>query len=728
MAILYNAKAKTITLQTKRTTYQMKIAQYGVLQHTYYGERVFGDDLSGIWQGYNRGFSGNPNDAGSDRTFSLDQIPQEYASLGVGDYRIAPVLLENGDGSAAADFRYVRHEISAGKYALPGLPALFAKEEEAQTLTVTLEDRAGKSRLDLFYGVLEGLDVITRTARLTNLASEPLRLKKLASLCLDLPFGPWELTQFHGRHNMERIPERSPLPHAITAVGSTRGASSHQHNPFLLLSAPDATEIQGDCLGVALVYSGGFLGEAEVDQYDSTRVLLGIQPQGFCFTLKKDESFTAPEVVMSFSANGFAALTHQFHDVIRDHLCRGKFAHSARPVLVNSWEASFFDIHADSLVKLAKSAAKIGVDLLVMDDGWFTNRNNDCAGLGDWEVDEGKLPGGLAELARRVNAEGLQLGIWVEPEMVSERSGLFEQHPDWALQVPGRPPVRSRFQLVLDLSRPQVCDYLYEKISSVLESAPITYLKWDMNRSISDVWSAALSPECQGETAHRYMLGLYDLLERLTQRFPQVLFEGCSGGGGRFDAGMLYYTPQIWCSDDTDAIERLTIQYGTSFAYPVCTMGAHVSVSPNQQTGRCTPLATRGAVAMCGTFGYEMDLSLTDQAQQEEMAAQVRRYKSLQALIFGGDYYRLTNPEKDVLSACQFVSKDRRESLAVIVHLRAAANGLLPHLRLRGLDPDLRYEMEDGTVLGGDALMRAGYTLPVPRSEYAGHCLRLRAL
>lgn len=646
----------------------------------------------------------------------------------MGDYRINPILVENADGSTAVDFRYKSHEIKTGKYSLKALPALFAEESQAQTLTVTLQDKIGTSQIKLHYSIIEKFDVITRAVEFTNLSPQPLKLKKIASMCLDIPFGSWELTNFHGRHTMERIAERQKLPHAITTVGSTRGTSSHQQNPFLLLSSQDTTEDYGDCFGISLVYSGGFLGEAEVDQYNSTRILMGIQPQGFCFTLAQNETFVSPEVVMTFSNKGFSKLSHNLHDTFRQHLIRGKFAHSPRPVLLNSWEAAFFKFHADDLINLAHHAAKIGVELLVMDDGWFTNRNDDCAGLGDWVVDESKLPGGLPELARRINAEGLQLGIWVEPEMISENSDLFRTHPDWALSIPGRAPVRSRCQLVLDLSRPEICDYLYEKLSGILKSAPITYVKWDMNRSISDVWSAGLPADKQGETSHRFVLGLYNLLERLTQAFPNILFEGCSGGGGRFDAGMLYYTPQIWCSDDSDAIERLTIQYGTSFAYPISSMGAHVSISPNQQTGRATPLSTRGAVAMCGTFGYEMDLSKVSDTELTQMSEQVRLYKEVQSLIFEGDYYRLNIPREGTFSACQFVSKNKKESLVIVVNTCASTNGIIPHLALRGLDSKIRYEVEGGVVIGGDALMNAGYSLPIPHGEYGSKILHIQRI
>ena len=724
MPIVYNERARTLTLQTLHTTYQMKIGPYGVLLHTYYGSKVERGDMSALWPACDRGFSGNPGDAGADRTFSLDTLPQEFGSCGVGDFRVPAVVVEQADGSQAADFRYRSHEIRMGKYGLPGLPALFAERDQAETLTVVLEDVTGACRLTLTYAILPALDVITRTAALTNLGDGALRVRKLASASLDLPFGPWELLHFHGRHAMERIAEREKLGHGVTSFGSLRGTSSHQHSPTVLLAAPETTEEFGPCLAMSLVYSGGFLAQAEVDQQDMTRALLGVQSQGFCHTLQRDETFQAPEAVLSWSGHGFSELSHHLHDAVRDHLTRGKFAHSARPVLINSWEACFFDFTADTLVELAQRAAPLGIDLLVMDDGWFTDRPDDHGGLGDWVVDEKKLPGGLAPLCERVNAAGLDLGIWVEPEMVSENTALYRDHPDWALSIPGRAPCRSRSQLVLDLSRREVVDYLFDKLSAILDSAPIPYVKWDMNRSLSDVWSAALPPERQGEVPHRYVLGLYDLLERLTARFPDVLFEGCSGGGGRFDLGMLYYTPQIWCSDDTDAVERLTIQYGTSFVFPASAVGAHVSICPNQQTGRTVPLDTRAAVAMCGTFGYELDPAELTEEERSRVAEQVKTYKSLQPLLFEGDYYRLTDPAKNELAACQFVSKDRSESLVVLVHTDAHANPVPLHVRLRGLDPAAVYEL-DGTDCGGDQLMHAGFTPALPFGEYESRMLHL---
>ena len=739
MAIVYHEKDKTITLQTAHSTYQMKIAPYGVLQHTYYGGKVSQGDMSGLWQAYDRGFSGNPNDADNHRAFSLDTLPQEYPSAGVGDFRIPGASLVNGDGSRAGDWRYKSHEIRSGKYSLPGLPALYAGEEEADTLEIVLEDKAGKSRLTLTYGVFPEIDVITRTAALTNLADAPMEIGKLASLCLDMPFGDLELIHFHGRHAMERMPARTALAPGAFSVGSRRGTSSHQHNPFVILAAPGADEDAGDCLGAAFVYSGGFLAETEVDQNGLTRLVMGIQPEGFCWKLGPGETFQAPEAVLAYSDKGLTALSHRFHKAFRQHLVRGKWKEGPRPVLINNWEATYFDFTTDKLVDIAKAAAPLGVDLLVMDDGWFRNRNDDMGGLGDWEVNEEKLPGGLKALAERINAQGMQLGIWFEPEMVSERSALFASHPDWVLQIPGRAPTRSRYQLVLDLSQPAVCDYLYERIARVLRDAPIPYVKWDMNRSLSDVWSAALPADRQGETPHRYVLGLYGLLERLTRDFPDVLFEGCSGGGGRFDAGMLYYTPQIWCSDNTDAIDRLTIQYGTSFGYPISAVGAHVSAVPNHQTGRITPLTTRGIVAMCGSFGYELDLSRATAEEREHMARQIQNYKTLQPLIYEGAYYRLTDPTSDPVAACAFVGTRRECCLIMAVYTKTFANGAIPHIRLKGLDSDKTYrvrllaeaatewgrEWRGLAEAGGDLLMSAGLSLPRPRGDYGSLCLLL---
>jgi alpha-galactosidase len=532
---------------------------------------------------------------------------------------------------------------------------------------------------------------------------------------------------------MERQPERRPLLSGIQTISSRRGASSHHHNPFVVLCDPAATEETGDCIGAMLVYSGSFSAEIEVDQMGSTRLVMGIHSEGFSWHLAPGETFATPEVLLTFTHQGLTHLSHTYHRFLRRHIMRSPYAAAPRPVLLNNWEATYFHFDTESLLAIARQGAALGVELLVLDDGWFGHREDDRSSLGDWQVNETKLPGGLAPLIRQVEDMGLRFGLWVEPEMVSEDSDLYRAHPDWALRLPGRQPALSRSQLVLDFSRPEVVEHLYQCLSALLGQYPISYIKWDMNRNMTDVYSAALPPERQGEVTHRAMLGVYRLLERLTRAFPHVLFEGCAGGGGRFDAGMLAYFPQIWCSDNTDAIERLTIQYGTSFGYPVSAMGSHVSICPNHQTGRTTPLGTRGVVAMSGAFGYELDLNRLTAEEREEVRCQIAAYHRDQDLIHNGDYYRLLPPEGEV-TAWQFAAPDGAEALVNVVVPHTRANARPIHFRLKGLDPEGVYELRRADYYGttpehpevtpvggrysGSSLLYAGLTLPRIGGDY----------
>ena len=719
MSILFDQNNKTYTIHTHRTTYQMQLAPTGHLLHLYYGRRAEGA-FDYLIKPRDVGFSPNPYELRYQREWSLDTQMQEYSGSMNGDYRLSSVLCAAENGVRGADLRYVRHEIRAGKYALQGLPAAFARDGEAETLAVTLADEAVGLEVELLYGVYEAQDVIARAVRIKNIGNGALRLQKAASLCLDLPFGDWELLHFHGRHCMERQSERVPLMTGIQTVGSKRGMSGHQQNPFVILCDRAATEDAGECYGVMPVYSGSHKTEIEVDQMGATRLVSGIQDEGFSWTLAPDESFYAPEVLLTFSHEGLTALSQTFHRFIRDNLCRSKFSNAPRPVLLNSWEACYFDFDADKLLALAREAKDLGVDMLVLDDGWFGKRDDDLSGLGDWQVNEKKLPGGLAPLIRQINDLGLKFGIWIEPEMVSEDSDLYRAHPDWALTVPNRAPTMGRDQLVLDMGREDVVAYLHDRLSTLLRDNPIDYVKWDFNRGLADVYSRVLPPERQGEAAHRYVLGMYDLLRRLTEAFPDVLFEGCAGGGGRFDAGMLAYVPQIWCSDDTDAVERLAIQYGTSFGYPVSAMGAHVSASPNHQTGRSTPVETRAVAAMTGAFGYELDPAQLSAEEKAAVREQIARFRRYDALIRGGDHYRLSDPRDEKrIAAWQFVAPDKSETLLSVVATYPEANPRPLHLRLKGLDPDAMYAADGGArVYSGAALMYGGWTLDALFGDY----------
>ena len=718
MAIIYNPNKKIFTLHTAHTTYQMQVDPLGYLLHLYYGEKT-NSSMDYVLTYADRGFSGNPYAAGMDRTYSLDALPQEYPSLGTGDYRNIALNIKNEKGVESADLLFKSYEIRSGKYQLQGLPAVWADENEAQTLEIVLADENALVEVHLLYGVLEENDVITRSVRIKNTGTGQITIEKAAAACLDFVQGEFDVLRFYGKHAMERNLERTPLGHGTIAFGSRRGTSSHQYNPAVILAEKGTTETAGSCYGMLFVYSGNFSCEAEKDQFNQTRLLLGLNEELFSYPLAAGETFTVPEVILSYSVDGLSALSQQYHNCIRNHVCRSKYVHMQRPVLINSWEAAYFDFTGDTIVDLAKEAASLGIDMVVMDDGWFGKRNDDNSSLGDWQVNEKKLGGSLADLITRVHEQGVKFGIWIEPEMVNEDSDLYRAHPDWAIRIPGKKPVRSRNQLLLDFSRKEVRDCVFDQICAVLDQGKIDYVKWDMNRSISDWYTRTLPADRQGEMPHRYVLGLYALLERLTAAFPDVLFEGCSGGGGRFDAGMLYYCPQIWCSDDTDAYERTKIQYGTSFFYPVSAVGSHVSTVPNHQTGRITPFETRGTVAMAGSFGYELDLNLLSDGEKQEVAEQIRQFKTYGPLIHNGKYYRLTNPMAEDAALWEFAAQDGSEVLVQGMLFHAEANVLRRTVQLRGLDAEKRYRL-DGTeqVYTGAALMAGGVLLPKAWGDY----------
>lgn len=719
MAIYIDEQKKLFTLSTNNTSYQMMADKYLVLNHLYYGENIGQEDMSYLLDYQDRGFSGNPYEAGNEREYSLDSRPQEYSTNGVGDYRINSVSVINADGSDAADWRYVGYTTSKGKYAIPGMPALYGEEKDADTLIVELADKVTGLHAFLYYSVWEERDIITRCVKFVNQGTDAIVLTKAASMNLDLMSGDWELMHFHGRHNLERQMERVPLMRGKMTLESVRGASSHQHNPFAILCSKDTTEEARPCYGTALVYSGNFSIEAEKDQMGQTRLTAGINSQRFSWTLEAGAEFWTPEAVMTYSSEGFEKMSSNFHHTFREHLCRGKYKHERRPVLINNWEATYFDFDKEKILNIAKGASELGVEMLVLDDGWFGKREGDVSGLGDWYVNTDKLEGGLKPIADGINAMGMKFGLWFEPECISEDSDLYRAHPDWAIQIPGRQPNRSRYQLILDMGREDVREYLYERMTAILDSANIEYVKWDMNRHISDVYSAVLPKERQGEASHRYMLGLYDLLERLVSRYPDLLLEGCSGGGGRFDLGMLYYSPQIWCSDDTDAVERLSVQYGTSFCYPISAVGSHVSAVPNHQTGRITPVETRGTVAMAGSFGYELDLNLLSDGEKEEVKEQIKTFKKYYNLTHEGEYYRLTNPmENRLYAAWEFVSQDQSEALVHGMQILAQPSGPSIHIPVRGLKADAMYEVNGELVRSGRALMHGGLNFPRQTGDF----------
>lgn len=719
MGIQFDDRRKIFLLTTQNSTYQMKVDRYGFLLHLYYGKRTE-QAAEYILQFVDRGFSGNPYDAGNDRTYSMDILPQEFPCRGNGDYRNTSLLLENMDGSTGCDLRYVSHQIKSGKYSLPGLPAVYAGEDEADTLELVLRDKVSGIEVVLLYGVLPKQDVITRSALIKNIRQERVVVTKAAAACLDFVTGDFDVITFYGRHAMERSFERTHIGHHTVSIGSCRGTSSHQHNPMMILADTAATEDVGNCYAMSLMYSGGFEGSVEKDQINQTRMLLGLQSEQLRYPLKQGETFAVPEVILSYSPDGFNQLSYNLHRCIRHHVCRGKYQTVLRPILINSWEASYFNIDADKLYQLAQEAAKLGIDMLVMDDGWFGKRDDDNSGLGDWHVNEEKLGMPLCKLIDKVNALGVRFGIWFEPEMLNEDSELYRRHPDWVMAVPGRRPVRARNQLVLDFSRKEVVDAVYAQMCEILDHNHIEYIKWDMNRSICDVYSNTADE--QGRVLYDYVLGLYDFLERLHTDYPHLLIEGCSGGGGRFDAGMLYYVPQIWCSDNTDAIDRLRIQYGTSFGYPISAVGSHVSAVPNHQTGRSTSLDTRGVVAMSGTFGYELDLTRLSAEEKDKIREQIACYREQAPLIMDGRYYRLTNPFTDETAAWQYVSEDKKKVLFHAVQLEIHGNMTPIYVRLKGLESGAVYrEEKTGVSYPADLLMEVGLPLRGEMKEYQSY-------
>ena len=726
MGIVYSKADRTFTIQTKNTTYQMQVDPYGFLLHLYYGKKTDGSCMDYLLTYYDRGFSGNPFDAGDDRTYSMDALPQEYPSYGTGDYRSTALIVENADGSTACDLRYRSHHIFNGKYKIPGLPAVYADETESQTLEIVMEDAVTGVEVTLQYGVLPDYDVITRSEKIVYRSEGKICIRKAQSACLDFVQGKYDLLTFYGRHAMERTMQREPVTHGSHVIGSVRGTSSHQYNPMMILADENTTDQYGNCYAMSFVYSGNFKGETLKDQFGQTRALMGLQDEMFSYPLAEGETFYTPEVLLTFSGSGMNLLSQNLHRCIRQHICRGKYKESVRPVLVNSWEASYFDFDGDTLYELAKEAKHAGIDMLVLDDGWFGKRDDDNSGLGDWFVNEKKLGGTLGDLIKKINDLGVKFGIWVEPEMISEDSDLYREHPDWALTIPGRNPVHARNQLVLDFSRKEVVDHIFDQICKVLDQGNIEYVKWDMNRSLMDVFSRGT--EDQGRVMYDYVLGLYDFLERIVTRYPDLLIEGCSGGGGRFDAGMMYYTPQIWCSDNTDALDRLQIQYGTSFGYPVSAVGSHVSAVPNHQTGRITSLHTRGVVAMAGTFGYELNLGKLSEEEKQEIRLQVEEYRKFAPLIQTGLYYRLSDPAREEYAAWAFVSEDQKEVLLNVVLQEIHGNMTVNYVKLQGLKCSAIYrDTETGKIYNGAALMEAGIPMPVEMGEFKAYQMHLAA-
>lgn len=716
MAIWVQEDKGLFHLQSKGMSYIIGLVnQYPA--HIYWGKKLRHDsNLEGLLRPVNGG--------------ALDRLPQEYPQYGTGDFRVPAYQAKLEDGTRISELRYTGYRVSAGKPALEGLPAVYVESpEEADTLEIMLRDDYASLNVILRYTVYRDTDAIARSVEFVNDGSSRLELLRALSASVDFPEnGAFDIIYLSGGWSREANLTRRRLEQGTTALQSRRGMSSHQHNPFAALAKPGTDEHQGEVYGFSLVYSGNHAVEAEVDAFGSTRLCIGLNSFDFSWQLGAGERFQTPEAVMVYSDEGLGGMSRIYHRLYRTRLVRGQFRDKERPILVNNWEATYFNFNADKLVDIAAEGAKLGIELFVLDDGWFGKRDSDNSSLGDWTEDLRKLPGGLADVAKRVNDLGLQFGLWVEPEMISPDSELYRAHPDWCLHVPGRRRTEARWQLVLDFTRPEVRQYIYDSLSRIFSTVPVAYVKWDMNRNLTEIGSAALPAERQGETAHRYVLGLYDLIERLTSDFPHILFESCSSGGGRFDPGLLYYMPQTWTSDDTDAAERLKIQYGTSLVYPISSMGAHVSAVPNHQVGRITPLSFRGDVAMSGNFGYELDLTKFTEEEKELVKEQVAKYKEIRGLVQQGNLYRLQSPFEGNETAWMFVSDDQREALVYYFRVMAVPYPPSRTLRLRGLNPDISYTVLDsGDSYYGDLLMQAGLALPDIQRDFVSGCFHLQA-
>ncbi len=705
MNIIWHKKSRQYHLYNDKISYIMGVSPVGELGGIYFGKRIHDkEDFSYVEQRF-----GLPNVTVDPDTesYSRELNRQEYPSFGTTDFGAAAFEVEQSNGSRVSSFTYKSHSIFKGKTPLKGLPATYAGEDEAMTLEVTLEDEVARMTLILSYTIFENYPVIARHAVFRNDGAETVSLTRALSACVDLPDQNYRWMQFSGAWARERIPQEKELSAGSVMIESKRGVSSANQNPFVIIKRPGTDEFKGDAFGFSFVYSGNFLAQAECDTFGRTRILMGINPERFCWPLEKGEEFETPEVVMAVTNSGLNDLSQTYHALYNNNLVRGAWKNKPRPILINNWEATFMDFTEERILNIAEKAKEAGVELFVLDDGWFGERNDDYAGLGDWIENPAKLPQGMKGLARKINAMGLKFGFWIEPEMVNPDSNLYRRHPDWALQTPGRKASLGRHQFVLDYSREKVVDYIFGMLKKVISDAQISYIKWDMNRSLTEVYSAELPPQKQGMVYHKYIMGVYSLYERLRSEFPEILFESCSSGGNRFDAGMLYYAPQAWCSDNTDAIDRIRIQYGTSYGYPISSIGAHVSAVPNQQTERNVPITTRANVAYFGAFGYELDLNHITDEEFEEVKRQIEFMKENRELLQFGKFYRLRSPFDSDQAAWIVVSEDGKRAIFGLYCMRSNVNMLPGFLQLAGLKEDLVYSLK-GDEYYGDELMNLG--------------------
>lgn len=727
--INYDEKNRVFHLHNDQISYLLAVEDGKTLAHLYFGKAIKNYHGQLRYPRVDRGFSGNlPGSL--DRTFSRDSLPKEYSSAGEMDYHTPAAVIRQSDGSNALFLTYEGYKIVDGKPDLEGLPHSFVEsKDEAQTLIVTLIDEKSKVKFELSYTIYRNRPVITRSVKVINDGDKKVNIEKVASMQIDFVDRDFESITLPGAHAHERRVERSEINQGIHVYSSHRGTSSHQMNPFMALVDPDTTEFVGDAYGFAFVYSGNHKFEVERDQFAQTHVNIGINDFNFNWELRPTASFQTPEVLMVYSDQGINKMSQAFHSLIHERVIRSKYKNQVRPILVNNWEATYFDFDEKKLHPIVDDAKEMGIEMFVLDDGWFGHRDDDNSSLGDWSVFEKKFPNGLDHFADYVHQQGLKFGLWFEPEMISMDSDLYKKHPDYLMHVPGRLPSPSRNQYVLDLGRKEVRDNIFDQMNNILSSGKIDYIKWDMNRHLSDIYEADLPSARQGEVYHRYVLGLYDLLERVVDTYPDLLIEGCSGGGGRFDAGMAYYTPQIWASDDSDAIDRLSIQYGTSLVYPQSMMTSHLSVSPNEQNGRITPFNTRGVVGMWGDLGYELDLTKMSKEDRQEVKNQVAEYKKIRQVTQYGTFYRLKNAQISNQCAWETVSPDKNEVVLSVVKVMASAQPYLTKTKLVGLDPKKHYEDQvSHEVYGGDELMNLGIYDPVEHGDFMAHLYHFKAI
>lgn len=722
--ITYNAKNRTFYLETESSSYIIGVLQSGIVTHIYYGTRIPQDDMSYYIQNTSCQFS--PKLKEGEFVGYIDTIPQEISTFGRGDFRESSITVQTADGRELSDLRFESYEIINGKPIIEGLPQLNAENSQVQTLKIVLTDSIVNYQVILYYSVFYDEDIIARHTEIKNLSRDSIKINKIASAAVDMKLEDFEMLTLEGEWGRERNIQRYPLHHGTSSIESRRGSSSHMLNPFAALLSKNADEDHGEVYGFSLVYSGDFKISAELGQSNDVRVFIGINPETFSWELGKDEIFSTPEALLVYSNKGLTHMSHCFHNVCRKYLGKSANLKIKRPIIINSWEAMYFDMNEAKIKDFINECKGLGIDTFVLDDGWFGNRNNDDTSLGDWYVDRNKFPNGLYSIIDTCKENNIDFGIWIEPEMISKHSNLYRMHPDWCIHSKNRTPIESRNQLVLDFARGEVVDYIYNCISNILNDYDISYVKWDMNRNITDNGSEYLNPESQKEHSHRYMLGVYNLMDRLVKKFPNVLFEGCSGGGGRFDFGVLYYMPQIWTSDDTDACERLNIQYGTSVVYPPSSMVGHVSACPNHQTERVTPFKTRGDVAQICNFGYELDISKLSNEEKELIKVQTDKHHQIETMILTGDFYRLSNPFEENLCAWQIVSNDRKTSFITVVLKKSKPNPKTEIIKLKGLNPNMKYFVSLlGISLSGATLMNAGLHINMPLYDYASTTIDL---